>query len=307
MRPPATGPHAVALQQVLGAAWPGQESPETIDQLDLALRLARANQVEGALARQYPQLLGYELRRVEQATAAFESAVTEAAGILRAHGIDPVLIKYVPGADHEYSNFDLVVGTQLDEAVAALAGWGVRVPGHPLEQTKIFVKPPTGPMAHLHQAACWWDIPAVDGTTLLARARDNGRWLVPAPVDELRIWVAHALFQNLSADLSELLAMRPLLRPELVEEAALSCRSEGWERGFRLAVGTISDVVAALDGGEVVPVPVALPVGASVALHEHVRHLVRSGRGTAAAREAGLRVPLLLAKARRVRRSRAGR
>jgi hypothetical protein len=126
-------------------------------------------------------------------------------------------------------------------------------------------------------------------------------------VDELRIWVAHALFQNLSVDLSELLALRPLLRPELVEEAAVSCRAEGWERAFRLVVGTVRDAVEALDDGVAVPVPVALPVGASLALREHVRHLARSGKGTAAAREAALRLPLLLAKARRVRRSRSGR
>src|SRR5918993_851831 len=96
------GEAAVALEQVLGAAWPGRPSPEPTDQLDLALRLARANQVQGALARRYPEVLAEELRRTEHATAAFDHALSEAGGILRKAGIDPVLIKCVPGADHVY-------------------------------------------------------------------------------------------------------------------------------------------------------------------------------------------------------------
>jgi hypothetical protein len=297
---------AVALEQVLGAAWPGRPFPEPTGQLDLALRLARANQVQGALARRYPDVLAEELRRTEQATRAFDRALSEAGAILRRHGIDPVLIKHVPGADHVYSNFDLVVGAQLDESVAALTGWGARAAGHPLEKTKIFVEPPDGPSAHLHQEASWWDVTAVDGAALRARASDGGNWLVPAPVDQLRIWVAHALFQNLSVDLSELLALRPLLQGDLVDEAAAACRLEGWERSFRRVVVAVADVVEALDAGASVPVPVRLPVLASVHLHEHLVHLARTGRVRAAVREAGLRGPLLLAKARRVRRSRAG-
>jgi hypothetical protein len=296
----------VALEQVLGAAWPGRSAPDATDELDLALRLARANQVEGALARRHPEVLAEELQRVQQATAAFDHALTDAVSILRKEGIDPVLIKYVPGADHVYSNFDLVVGAQLPEAVEALAEWGTRASGHPLERTKVFVQPPEGPSAHLHQEASWWDVPAVDGATLRARASDNGQWLVPAPVDQLRIWVAHALFQNLAVDLSELLALRPLLRMDLLEEAAVACRLEGWERSFRRVVHAVVGVVEDLDAGVPVPVPAPLPVRASVDLHEHVRHLARSGRAGAAVREAGLRGPLLLAKARRVRRSRAG-
>jgi hypothetical protein len=305
--PARAGVSAVGLEQVLGAAWPGRSSPGTTEQLDVALRLARANQVEGALARCHPDVLAEELRRVQDATAAFDRALTEATGVLREHGIDPVLIKYVPGGDHVYSNFDLVVGAQLPEAVRALAQWGSRASGHPLERTKIFVEPPEGPSAHLHQEASWWDVPTVDGATLRARASDTGQWLVPAPVDELRIWVAHALFQNLSVDLSELLALRPLLRADLIKEAAAACRLEGWDRSFRRVVRTVTEAVEALDAGASVPVPVRLPVLASVGLQEHVVHLVRSRRAAAAVREAGLRGPLLLAKARRVRLSRAGR
>jgi hypothetical protein len=301
-----TAEAAIALEQVLGAAWPGRPLPKPTDQLDLALRLARANQVQGALARRYPDVLAAELRRTEEATDALDQALTEAAGILRSHGIDPVLIKYVPGADHVYSNFDLVVGDQLTEAVTALAEWGSRVSGHPLEKTKIFIEPPNGPSAHLHQEASWWDVPTVDGAGLRARASEGRNWLVPAAVDQLRIWIAHALFQNLSLDLSELLALRPLLQMDLVDEAAAACRLEGWERSFRTVVVAADSVVRALDAGACIPVPVPLPVRASVDLREHLVHLARTGRGTAAVREAVLRGPLLLAKARRVRRSRAG-
>lgn len=304
---PRTDAHEAALEQVLGAAWPGRSVPEPTDQLDLALRLARANQVQGALARRYPDVLGEELHRIERASAEFDEALREAGSILRSRGIDPVLIKYVPGVDHEYSNFDLVVGDQLTDAVTALTGWGLRTPGHPLERTKIFVEPPGRPAAHLHQDVSWWDVPTVDRAGLRARAADGGSWLVPAPVDQLRIWVAHALFQNLSVDLSELLALRPLLRMDLLDDAAAACRLEGWERSFRRVVAAVGDVVDALDAGAPVRVPVRLPVLASVDLREHVIHLGRTGRAGAAVREAALRGPLLLAKARRVRLSRAGR
>jgi hypothetical protein len=304
--PRQDGAVAGALEQVLGAAWPGRAVPAPTGELGPALRLARANQVQGALARQYPELLAEELHRVERATAAFDRALGEAGGILRRHGVDPVLIKCVPGADHVYSNFDLVVGEQLAEAVTALDGWGVRASGHPLERTKIFVQPPEGPSAHLHQEASWWDVPVVDGAGLHARATDCGNWLAPAPVDQLRIWIAHALFQNLSVDLSELIALRSLLRTDLVDEAAAACREEGWERSFRRVVAAVTAAVDALDAGASVPVPVRLPVRSSVELRDHVVHLARTGRAPAALREAALRGPLLLAKARRVRRSRAG-
>lgn len=306
---PASGADAseVALGQALAAAWPGRALPEPTGDLHLALRLARANQVQGALARAYPDVLGAELRRVQEASEAFDQALSEAGAILRNRGIDPILIKYVPGADHEYSNFDLVVGEQLSEAVGALTGWGFRTRGHPLERTKIFIQPPGRPAAHLHQDASWWDVPSVDRGLLRARATDGGNWLVPAPEDQLRIWVAHAVFQNLSIDLSELLALRPLLHTDLVEAAASACRSEGWERSFRRGVAVAARAVEALDSGMCVPVPVRLPLLASLDLREHVVHLSRTGRARAATREAALRAPLLLAKARRVRRDRAGR
>jgi len=298
-------PLRTPLHDVLDAVWPGRTPLDRDSDLTPALALARANQVQGALARSYPMALAAELRRVEIATAAFDTALTEAAGRLRAHGVDPVLIKCVPGADHVYSNFDLVVGDMVPDALRALNGWGVRTSRHPFERTKVLVYPRAGPAAHLHREASWWDVPSVDGTLLRSRALDTGLWLVPARVDELRIWVAHALFQNLAVDLAELLALRPLLEDTLIEQAASDCRREGWERGFRRVVTVVRRVVRVLDDGGAPPVPLRLPMRASGALSEHVWHLGATGRPGAAVRESVLRGPLLLAKARRVRRTRA--
>ncbi len=295
-----------ALQTVLDAVWPGR-TPSPDPPLASALALARANQVHGALARRHPGELAGELERVQRATATFATALAEATALLQAHDVHPVLIKCVPGTDHVYSNFDLVVGDALPEALTALSGWGVRTSRHPLERTKVLVHPVDGPAAHLHREASWWDVPCVDGAVLRARAMDTGTWHVPAEVDQLRIWVAHALFQNLAVDLAELLALRPLLEPGLVEQAAAACRREGWERGFRCVVEVVERAIEMLDDGAVIPVPVRLPLRASAALAEHVRHLAGTHRPRAAGREMALRGPLVLAKLRRARLARAAR
>jgi hypothetical protein len=296
-----------ALDLVLEAAWPGWSTRGAEGGLADALALARANQVEGALARRHPKLLADELYRVERTTRAFNANLAMATDLLRRHGIEPVLVKCVPEADHVYGNFDLVVGPALGAAVAALSDWGVRTSGHRLERSKVLVHPASGPAAHLHREASWWDVPVVDGERLRARARDSGAWLVPAEVDQLRVWLAHAVFQNLAIDLAELLALRPLLRPDLLAEAAHECGAEGWEQPFRRAAQVAAAAVDALDRGVPVPLPVRLPLADCLAIGGHARHLARTGRLPAAVREIALRGPLVLAKTRRVRRSRAAR
>src|SRR5689334_13668631 len=64
-------PGAGALDLVLDAAWPGRRAPDPPADLEVALSLARANQVQGALARRFPAALAQELAHVERATAAF--------------------------------------------------------------------------------------------------------------------------------------------------------------------------------------------------------------------------------------------
>ncbi|MFE5941710.1 lipopolysaccharide biosynthesis protein [Streptomyces sp. NPDC056480] len=130
---------------------------------------------------------------------------------------------------------------------------------------------------------------------------DNGTdgyaWLTPCPSDRLRIWLAHALFQNLTLDLSELLALRSLLHPDVVAEARHEAAREGWSAGGREALDTAVEAMARLDRGQHVPLPLPLPVATSLrAGAEHSGHLLGEGRLRAATREASLRVPLVVTK-----------
>jgi hypothetical protein len=125
---------------------------------------------------------------------------------------------------------------------------------------------------------------------------------VPARPDALRLWVAHAVFQNLAFDLSELLQLRSLAIPETVTEAALAADAEGWGRGFRMALGTAVAAIGRLDRGEPVRLPVPLPVLPSLwGGLEHGTHLLRSHRWSFALRELAQRPMLVAAKWRRLR------
>lgn len=292
---------------VAAAVWPGRTPAARPTDPARALALARANHVRGALVRRYPGVFAAELDQVRRAAEDFDRALVEATTLLRRHGVEPLLIKYFPEADH--GDFDLVVGDALPAALAALRPWAARTATHPLEPGKVLVYSRTGPAAHLHRQVSWWGVPAIDGDLLRAHARDAGGWLVPDPVDDLRVRIAHALFQNLALDLSELLALRPLLDPEaaLVAPAVAACRREGWVAGFRGTVAAARDAIGDLDRGRVRPVPVMLPPAASCALAGHAGHLLRHGHPGAATWEVLLRPPLLLAKARRVLLGRRGR
>ncbi|MET7757407.1 hypothetical protein ABZT27_22285 [Streptomyces sp. NPDC005389] len=126
---------------------------------------------------------------------------------------------------------------------------------------------------------------------------DGYAWLTPCPSDRLRIWLAHALFQNLTLDLSELLALRSLLHPDVVAEARHEAAREGWSAGGREALDTAVEAMARLDRGEHVPLPLPLPVATSLRVGaEHSGHLLGEGRLRAATREASLRVPLVVTK-----------
>jgi hypothetical protein len=154
---------------------------------------------------------------------------------------------------------------------------------------------------HLHAAVCWFDVPLVPTRELLARASMNGHGcLSPAPADRLRIWLAEALFQELSINLSALVAVRELLRPEVIEAARDHTGREGWHGGFDGALAAVTDAIYRLDLGLPVRLPLTLPVPLSVrAGAEHAYHLARAGHIAAAARQAALRLPLIIAKKRR--------
>lgn len=203
--------------------------------------------------------------------------------------------------------------------------------------SKVLLEPPDGPAAHLHGSVSWFGVPVVPTDRLFARAErpedhdrpnvdvrspvngdvrgpvdgdargpvngharvraDGCSWLTPCPSDRLRIWLAHALFQNLTLDLSELLALRSLLQPDVVAEAHHEAAREGWCAGGREALDAAVEAMARLDRGAYVPLPLPLPVRTSLRVGaEHSGHLLGEGRLRAATREASLRVPLVVTK-----------
>ncbi|SCL24174.1 hypothetical protein GA0070624_2871 [Micromonospora rhizosphaerae] len=288
----------MATAAVTAAVWRGEGGRIGDDLLALALREAERNQVQGLLARACPDRLSGLLRSVEEATGQFRYNLAVATARLRDAGVRPVLIKADPDGDYVYTNFDLVVGDQWEAARDALAGWYVRTSAHSLEPDKLLLHPARGPAAHLHRTVSWFGIPVVAADRLVADAGEAAAgWLVPSPDDQLRIWLAHAVFQNLAFDLSELMAIRSLLRPETVAEAEEEAQREGWRGAFTAALRTARQAIRRLDDGDPLPLPVPLPASASIAVaREHVRHLARTGQGAAARREVVLRGPLTMVK-----------
>ncbi|MFG3346139.1 lipopolysaccharide biosynthesis protein [Streptomyces sp. NPDC048018] len=307
-----------SVRLLVDAVWHGRPRPATDADLSAALAVARRNQVEGVLARAYPDRLAATRAEVDAATALFRRNLFASTSLLRAAGIPTVLIKADLSGDYVYGNFDLVVPYgRWEQAQEALAGWYVRRERYWLERSsKVLLDPVSGPAAHLHTAVSWFGVPVVPTDRLFARALPadgagaapvNGSrpdWLVPCPADRLRIWLAHALFQNLTLDLSELLALRALLSPDVVAEAHREAAREGWSSGSGRALETALDAMARLDRGEPVPLPLPLSVGTSLRVGaEHSGHLLGRGRVRVAAREASLRVPLTVAKHVRRRES----
>jgi hypothetical protein len=288
----------LATTFLAAAVWHGAPMPADETIMAAAVREAARNQVQGLLARSYPEQLSRLLSDVERATAQFHDNLVAAAARLRDVAVLPILIKAEPEGCYVYPNFDLVVGDQFDTAYEALAGWYVRTSRHRLEPDKVLLHPPSGPAAHLHRAVSWFGVPVVPAARLAARAvaTPNG-WLRPTPADDLRIWLAHAVFQNLAFDLSELLAIRAFLRSEVVADAEAEAEREGWRRAFSDALFTARHAVARLDDGDHVPLPVPLRASASIAVaREHVRHLLKTRQGAAAGREVILRGPLAMVK-----------
>ncbi|MFH9728113.1 lipopolysaccharide biosynthesis protein [Streptomyces sp. NPDC017254] len=316
-----------AVNLLVDAVWRGRVRPAADEELLGALAAARRNQVEGRLARAYPRQLAATLTEVESATGLFRRNLVESTDRLRAAGIPTVLIKADLAGDYVYGNFDLVVPPgRLRAAQTALDGWYAHRTTYWLERsTKVLLEPPKGPAAHLHGSVSWFGVPVVPTDRLFARAEhvarpeaadgpvngspdghphhavnggtDGYAWLTPCPSDRLRIWLAHALFQNLTLDLSELLALRSLLHPDIVAEARHEAAREGWSAGGRAALGAAVEAMARLDRGEHVPLPLPLPVATSLRVGaEHSGHLLVEGRLRSATREASLRVPLVMTK-----------
>jgi hypothetical protein len=296
-----------AMRVVVGAAWHGRALPSVSEQvLGLSQRLARRQLVERRLLDTYPERFPAAAHRLLDAQDdRFWANLTEAAWRLRADEVEAVFIKsgLEAGAAEarggrtaltaaEYGDFDLVVGE----------GWGRPEPAPALEPHKLMVQPQRGPGAHLHRDAEWFGVPVIPAAGLRARSRplpELAGLLLPTPADGLRLWIAHAVFQNLSFDLSELLQVRRLANPDTVAEAQQLAAREGWERAFADALARASRAIAELDAGGLLSLPLPLPALSSL-LHgwRHAGHLLRAGTYRAALREVALRPALVTAKRR---------
>ena len=285
------------------AVWRGTAPAATKSQLREALALARRNHVEGRLARAYPEQLSHVMAEVRTARGLFARNLAQVTGRLGEADIPAVLFKGDLPDDCVRNDFDLVVEERhWDGTFTALAGWYVHSSTYWLERTtKALLFPPVGPALHLHTGVSWFGVPVVQTEELLDRASGNGHGcLSPAPVDELRIWLAHAMFQNLALDLSELFAVRDLLRPDLIEAGRVQATREGWRTGYDAAVAAARSAIDRLDGGAPLGLPVQLPLPLSLrAGAEHAYHMHLRGQHLAASRAAALRVALVAAKQRR--------
>ena len=287
------------------AAWK-QQALDDVDEstLHAAQGLARDNQVEGLLARCYPERLAVAAATVAARTAAFRTNLSQAAALLLDVDVQAILIKADPTEDYEYSNFDLVVGRDgWKRALAALEGVTRRATRDASEPNKLILHLAERPAIHLHAAVSWFNVPIIPLDKLRARAtrKPGESWWTPDPVDSWRIIIAHAAFQNLAFDLRDLVELRKLLQTKAVMfEGLAQAKDEGWERGYWLMLESALRAMVRLDASSPAPLPVATPVVAATKVAvEHSSQLWRDGRRTAALREAALRPALIVAKRRR--------
>jgi O-antigen/teichoic acid export membrane protein len=292
-----------ALMLLTDVVWRGKVPDAAPAALERAMTLARRNQVEGSLALAYPRQLSPVLAEVRVAGELLTRNIRQVTDRLQQAGIPSALIKYRESSEYVHSDFDLVVARQhWDAAFAALAGWYVHRSTYWLERsTKTFLYPPVGPALHLHAAVSWFGVTVLPTEQLLAGASMNGHdCLSPVPADRLRIWIAHAIFQELSLNLSELMAVRELLQPDVIKVARCHADREGWRGAFDGGLAVATGAIYRLDRGLPVTLPAALPLPLSIrAGAEHARHLALTRNISAAAREAALRVPLVIAKRRK--------
>jgi O-antigen/teichoic acid export membrane protein len=252
-----------AVSLLIDAVWRGTARKATDAELRQALVLARRNRVEGRLSCAYPAQLSGVLEEARVTAELFTRNLRQVANCLHGKGIPTVLIEVGLAGDQVDANIDLIVPERnWHTALTALADWYVKSSTYQLKHsTMALLYPSTGPGLHLHTSVSWFGVPALPTRQLLAHARrGHGGFLIPAPADYLRIWLAQALFQNLSLDLSKLLAVRNLLHATVVTAARAEASREGWRSDFDQALAATGDAISRLDRRLPVKVPVPMPV-----------------------------------------------
>ena len=239
--------------------WRETAPPATQAEICDALTLGRLNRVEGLLANAYPTEFADVLSEVRNATQLYTNSLRQAVERLYHAGIPAVLIEGGPRAGHVRTNVDLVIPKQhWHRALNALPDGGMYSAKYQLDHSATaFLYPSAGPGVHLHTDLAWLGVPFLSTSRLLARARrDRHGVLVPMAADYLRIWLGHALFQSRALDLSQLLVVRNLMRPEVISAARAEAGREGWLRGLDDVLALTEHAIGLLDQG----LPITLPV-----------------------------------------------
>lgn len=293
-----------AVSVLIDAVWRGAARKATDAELHQALVLARRNRVEGRLALAYPAQLPDVLAEARITAQLFARNLHQVASCLHRAGIPAVLVKVGLPGDHVGASIDLVIPEQhWRGALTALADWSVQSSTYQLEHSATaLLYPSTGPGLHLHAGVSWFGVPAFPTRLLLARARKSrgGFFLIPAPADYLRIWLAQALFQNLTLDLSRLLAVCNLLHPTVIRVARAEASREGWRADFDGALAAAGGAIDSLDGGLRVNLPVLMPVSQTLRIStEHPHHGRTTGLPSPADQDAALQELFAVAQRQR--------
>ena len=293
-----------AVSLLTDTVWRGTSRRATDAELHRALVLARTNRVEGRFASAYPKHLPDVLAEVRIADGLFARNLRQVVERLDYAGIPAVLIKAERPGDHIGTNIDMVVSmSDCRSVLTVLADWHMYSSTYRLAgSTKVALYPPLGPALHLHSGASWFGIPVLRAERLTARAcRNRHGFLIPAPDDYLRIFLAHALFQDQPLYLSELLTVRDLMRPNVITTARAEAIREGWPNGFDRALATVHRALQRLDRGLPIALPFSLP--ASLVLEaktEHARYWYSLGKvGPVDWEAVALRVPLAATEGQR--------
>ena len=255
-----------AMSLLIDAVWRGTAREATEADLHQVLGLSRLNRVEGRLAHAYPEQLADVLAEVRVAGQLYTRNLHQAIDHLDHAAVLAVLIRDDMRGDHVHPSIDLVVSEQdWRGAVAALARWSEYcVLDEEERQTRALFHPITGPVVYLHTGPSWLGAPVLPASQLLARARRNADGVrEPGPADYLRIRVARAFYRDLALDLSLLLAVRNLMRPEVFTAARSRASREGWLASFDDVLAAATNAIADLDRGLQVSFPLPLPAASN--------------------------------------------
>ena len=272
---------------LIDAVWRGTARKATDAELHQALVLARLKPGRGPTRTCLPCAAlgrpggGPHHRRVVRRN------LSQVASCLHRAGIPAVLIQVGMPGDHVGASIDLVIPEQhWRGALTALADWYVHaldVPARALRYS------PALPINWARPAPAYRHLlvrcsGASYTPTADPRPQSRGGFLIPAPADYLRIWLAQALFQNLTLDLSRLLAVRDLLRPPVITAARAEASREGWRADFDGALAAAGGAIDSLDRGLPVNLPVPMPVSQSLGK--------RTGASASRAPDGDARTPL---------------